>query len=226
MLQVIQKIQTLLTAFINYPNADSYLLLAFGEDSDIRLAKVQLEMWLADESNLPKIEIVRTAEIGGSPGAYAAKTDTIYLSEELLLGNANNIDGVAKVLLEELGHALDVRINQKDAPGDEGAIFALLATGTVPDEKTLAGLKNENDTAKVVLNSQVIEIEQVSPDPGSTTTTAFNVGTFEGSRTFNDFVGSSDRIDFYRINLTENTFVEFSFTPLNAFSKFQFGQDL
>ncbi|MFM7369306.1 MAG: hypothetical protein ACKO2Z_16260, partial [Sphaerospermopsis kisseleviana] len=135
----------------------------------------------------------------------------------------NNIDGVAKVLLEELGHALDVRINQKDAPGDEGAIFALLATGTVPDEKTRAGLKNENDTAKVVLNRQVIEIEQVSPDPGSTTTTAFNVGTFEGSRTFNDFVGSSDRIDFYRINLTENTFVEFSFTPLNAFSKFQFG---
>ncbi|OKH32133.1 hypothetical protein NIES2119_26865 [[Phormidium ambiguum] IAM M-71] len=43
-----------------------------------------------------------------------------------------------------------------------------------------------------------------TPDPGDSQASAFSLGTLTGSRTVSDFVGSSDRIDFYSFVLDGN----------------------
>ncbi|XWK89677.1 MAG: pre-peptidase C-terminal domain-containing protein [Phormidium sp.] len=47
-------------------------------------------------------------------------------------------------------------------------------------------------------------------DPGSTQASAFNLGTLSGSRTVSDFVGSTDRLDFYSFVLDGNRNINLS----------------
>jgi hypothetical protein len=116
----------------------------------------------------PEIKIVSGEDLQAK-GAFSAEIDTIFVAEEFLAIDAHNPEMVATVLLEEIGHYLDSKLNQNDFPGDEGAILAALFEGKNLEEKELLALKGENDTAKVVLNGQAIEIErsssEVQPQP-------------------------------------------------------------
>jgi hypothetical protein len=56
-----------------------------------------------------------------------------------------NPAAVADVLLEEIGHSVDARLNVTDSPGDEGAIFAAVVQGKELSEGELQGLKSEDD---------------------------------------------------------------------------------
>ncbi len=47
-----------------------------------------------------------------------ADTNTLYITEEFLVAQENNINAVSKVIIEELGHFLDQQFNTKDAMGD------------------------------------------------------------------------------------------------------------
>jgi hypothetical protein len=141
--------------------------LAFGESWDNQAANVLTQDWLnGDFSLIPPVKFVSSAEIGGANGAFAAATDTIYLSRELLAGNSANPAAVANVLLEEIGHSVDSRLNITDAPGDEGAIFAAVIQGKVLSEGELEGLRGEDDRATVVLGGQEVSIEHASFSEG------------------------------------------------------------
>ncbi|MDB9436854.1 calcium-binding protein [Dolichospermum lemmermannii CS-548] len=111
-------------------------------------------------SDIPSIEIVNRKDINGANGAFAIATGKIYLSQEFITANAQNVNAIVAVLLEEYGHYVDSRINTKDAAGDEGDIFARLVQGKSISQQELAVLKAEDDSATVTLDGQVIQIEQ------------------------------------------------------------------
>ncbi|MEN9869380.1 MAG: hypothetical protein RLZZ171_363, partial [Cyanobacteriota bacterium] len=185
--QAVPEVRKQLSQFISNDNFDEQITLAFDQHSDelvVSLAGAEIwdlstfqpsndakniiNQWLGQESIFPEIEIVSSAAIDGAQGAYAGKTNQIYLSQEFLIENQHDPDVVESVLLEELGHSFSAQINSQDVPGDEGAIFSRLvrqeAIGEASAERiapeTLAALKAEDDTATVNLNGESIQIEQ------------------------------------------------------------------
>ncbi|MEW6498568.1 MAG: hypothetical protein AB1589_39630, partial [Cyanobacteriota bacterium] len=138
--------------------------IAFGDSFDAATVEDLRQEWLAgDFGSLPTIEFRSAAEINGANGAFSADTNTIYLSREYVEQNGSDVSAIANVLLEEIGHSVDSRINVTDAPGDEGAIFSALAQGVQIDAPTLQTLKAEDDKATITLDGQVIQIEQAEP---------------------------------------------------------------
>jgi uncharacterized repeat protein (TIGR01451 family) len=160
-----------LHSFANRPNLQTQMQFAFG--TGINLNGLQQAWQNQDFGVIPNIQIRSGSELGGAMGAYAQATNTIYLSEDYLNQNAANIDSITSVLLEEIGHAVDTKINIVDAPGDEGAIFSAVVQGKTFEPQQLQQLKAEDDTATIILDDQVIQIEQA--------TTGFTSGGFEGS---------------------------------------------
>ncbi|CAD5958845.1 Calx-beta domain-containing protein [Planktothrix agardhii] len=149
-----------LTQFAKVPNFVEKMNLAFGESWDNQAANVLTQDWLnGDFSSIPPVKFVSSAEIGGANGAFAAATDTIYLSRELLTGNAANPATVADVLLEEIGHSIDARLNITDSQGDEGAIFAAVVQGKELSLEILTKLKLENDQVAVTIDGESLIIE-------------------------------------------------------------------
>ena len=150
-----QRAQEQLQQFAQRPDFSEKMILAFGTSS----AGLQ-GAWANGVVILPKIEIIASSEINGGLGAFAGATNKIYLAQELLNANANNLDAVVGVLLEEYGHFVDYSINQTDSPGDEGAIFSDLVLGENLSGEQLQQLKAEDDHAVINLDDQAVEIEK------------------------------------------------------------------
>ncbi|MEA5575068.1 DUF4114 domain-containing protein [Anabaena sp. UHCC 0451] len=164
----VQSAQSQLQQFAQKADFSDKMILSFG----ISPAGLQ-GAWANGMVIIPKIEIVSSNEIDGALGAFAAATDSIYLAEEFLSANINNLDAVVKVLLEEYGHYVDDLINHgADSPGDEGRIFSALVRGESLNQSQLEQLKAEDDSATVVLGGQVFEIEKANISDS---------GGFEGS---------------------------------------------
>jgi hypothetical protein len=150
--------QQRLQQFAADPGFSSRMALAFGTGAN---AAVLQAAWLSgDFSILSGIEILGTNQLNGANGAYAISTDRVYVSLEFLGQFLDNPEGLVSVLLEEVGHRIDGRLNQSDSSGDEGAIFAALVRGESLSEEGLARLKAEDDRAFISLNGEVIQVEQ------------------------------------------------------------------
>ncbi|MEZ2319661.1 MAG: peptidoglycan DD-metalloendopeptidase family protein [Microcoleus sp.] len=159
--QAMSEVYGDLSKFAADPDLAAKLNVPFGENWDAAAAKTLAEAWFqGDFSDIPSVKVVSSAEIGGANGAFAAATDTIYLSKEFLAGNAANPAAVADVLLEEIGHSVDARLNVTDSPGDEGAIFSRVVQGKELTQGELQGLKSEDDTATVLLDGHQYLIEK------------------------------------------------------------------
>ncbi|MDM3863244.1 MAG: hypothetical protein PT118_26225, partial [Aphanizomenon gracile PMC644.10] len=98
--------------------------------------------------------------LGGANGAYASSKNKIYLSNTFVAGAS--LAAISGVLLEEIGHFVDAKINQTDSAGDEGAIFAALVRGQNLDVETLRVLKAEDDHSIITLNGQKIKVENAA----------------------------------------------------------------
>jgi hypothetical protein len=110
--QAMSEVYGDLSKFAADPDFAAKLNVPFGENWDAAAAKTLAEAWFqGDFSDIPPVKVVSSAEIGGANGAFAAATDTIYLSKEFLTRNAANPAAVADVLLEEIGHSVDARLN-------------------------------------------------------------------------------------------------------------------
>ncbi|XZF62279.1 MAG: Calx-beta domain-containing protein [Gloeotrichia echinulata DVL01] len=150
-------LQERLQAFASTPDFNQKMTLAFGERIDIEALNTA---WLAgDVSIVSGIEILDPAAINGANGAYAAATDRIYLSSEFLINNQANSEALVGLLLEEIGHRVDTRLNETDTRGDEGAIFSALVLGESLSSEVLASLQTEDDSGTIILNGQVIGVE-------------------------------------------------------------------
>lgn len=136
------------------------LKTTFGNDFDEQIANQLFDKFAqGDFIDTPNIKIVNRNSINDANGAFSQDTNLIYLASEFITENANNIQAITDVLLEETGHFIDTQINTIDTAGDEGDIFARLVQGESISEQELAVLQAENDTATVRLNGQLVEIE-------------------------------------------------------------------
>ncbi len=109
-----------------------------------------------------RLEVRSGAELAGAWGAYSPSgTDshpTVYVNGDWMAGAS--VESVQAVLLEEIGHDFDHRLNQGvDSPGDEGHAFAgLLLHG----DANLQAL-GQGDELSLEIDGQRMTVEQAAP---------------------------------------------------------------
>lgn len=145
---------------------DALLHQAFGDKFDAGKAEAIRQQALAgDFSWMPKIELRSSQQLadasgtqgdGVAQGAYAQATDTIYLSREVLRADPAAAE---RVLMEEVGHGIDARINTSDAAGDEGEIFSRLMHGEHLSATELAAMKADNDGGTIKAGGKDVQVE-------------------------------------------------------------------
>jgi hypothetical protein len=138
----------------------------FGNQYDQSKAETIRQQTLkGDFSWMPDIKLVDGQQLqdtsgtqtgGVGLGAYSKENDTIYLSRELLSTDKATAE---KVLTEEVGHAIDTRVNVNDAKGDEGDIFSRFVHGEEVSTETLNALKQENDSGVIEIDGKKVEVE-------------------------------------------------------------------
>ncbi|MFM6005990.1 MAG: DVUA0089 family protein, partial [Sphaerospermopsis kisseleviana] len=115
-----------------------------------------------DFSDITSIEIVSRNDINGANGAFSITTGKIYLAAEFIGQNANNVNAITAVLLEEVAHFVDAQINLTDTAGDEGEKFSALVRGVELSDAQTQQIQTEDDSAVITLNAQTIQIEQAT----------------------------------------------------------------
>jgi len=164
---VTREVQAQLQDLAQDPDAfHAALRQAFGDNYDFQAAESIRQQTLAgDFSWMPEIRVVDGASLqdqsgtqssGVALGAYSAETDTIYISRELLNSDPER---ATQILTEEVGHALDARLNDADSAGDEGDIFAHAVRGDALSDTELAELQAENDSGTILVDGQEVEVE-------------------------------------------------------------------
>jgi hypothetical protein len=115
-----------------------------------------------------KLELLDAATLNGMNGAHASDApqggERIYLNAAWLqTATASEIEAV---LLEEIGHAIDHRLNgAADSPGDEGEVFSARLRGLIP----ASSASTENDHRQINLNGTAVAVEafQAHTGPGA-----------------------------------------------------------
>lgn len=136
---------------------------AFGDQYDAgKLEALRQQSLAGDFSWMPKIQVADAASLrdltgthGSIRGAYAAGEDTVYLRRDLLQNPAL----AEQVLGEELGHAIDARINTQDAAGDEGHLFTELMHGQSVNTSELQALRTEDDHGVIRVDGRQEAVE-------------------------------------------------------------------
>jgi peptidoglycan/xylan/chitin deacetylase (PgdA/CDA1 family) len=147
-----------LSLFAQSPTFLERMRTTFGNSWEVGKAGALVSELAA--GHLPKIKVV--ADLGGASGAYAADNNTIYLSQRFLLANQNQPQAIADVLLEEIGHSIDKRLNVTDTSGDEGELFAALVNNRTLSPGELARIKSENDSKSIFLDGKLRNVEQAT----------------------------------------------------------------
>ena len=157
--QGLQIAQIKLKQFATDIDLSTKLNIAFGNIWNTEKAQVLAQAWAEGNfSSLPPIQIRPSATISGANAAFASATNTIYIASEYVTQNAADLDAVARVLLEEIGHYIDAQVNVLDAFGDEGAIFSALLSGEMLTESQLQQLRAEDDTVTINLDGENIQL--------------------------------------------------------------------
>ncbi|MFH7243584.1 MAG: DUF4114 domain-containing protein [Spirulina sp.] len=161
------------------------LTLAFGDEWEVGHAEHWLDS-LLQASAWPTITLLPLADLKAY-GAYAPDLDRLFLAQEVVDSPALHSLAV-DVLLEEVGHWLDHRLNPTDSPGDEGERFSALVQQRVLPPSEIAPIQAENDWATLVWQGQTWAVEQ-SAAPGIFTVGAsgqvnveflFDSGAYQG----------------------------------------------
>jgi Ca2+-binding RTX toxin-like protein len=179
-----------LRTFAASQNFLAEMRLAFGDNFRDDVALNIARTWLNNDfSILDRVEILSAQRLRGANGAYAAATDTIYLSAEFVRDNQNNLETIASVLLEEIGHRIDRQLNTVDTQGDEGEYFAAEVLNRNLTVDRLNSIKQEDDTGSIDLDGQNISIEQNTTIPNQVLWSQ-RIGTpLGGSWKFGDLLG-------------------------------------
>src|SRR5581483_5224078 len=157
--------KALVRAFAHGEGIDAAATAAFGPG--VTAGTVQTAILDFERVGWPALVVLDDSDLHGARGAYDAVRDTIYLSREFLAEAAPA--AITAVIVEEIGHAIDARVQSTDAPGDEGEIFADYVLGHVPGAAELAALKAENDHGTILVNGVATQVEFAAPVAGSVT---------------------------------------------------------
>jgi hypothetical protein len=158
--EALQRVQARLESWAGNTEAYNALLLeVFGVQSSETTGALQAS--LSGTGLGISLEILDDAALSGINGAYTSAAadgaQRIYLNNSWLqTATAAEIEAV---LLEELGHAIDLILNgESDTPGDEGEIFSARLRGLMPARSAFS----ENDQSLISLNDTVVAVETAS----------------------------------------------------------------
>jgi hypothetical protein len=145
----------------------------FGNGVDVETVN-QILKNIGDEylSQTPLIEVISDGLPEGINGAFDSLTGIIYLSQSFVRSNASNPTAITFVLLKEIGHYIDSKINSYDSPGDEGEIFARTVLNLGITEPEISKLKAEDATTTIILNNREVVVEQSTTTNLSTITSS------------------------------------------------------
>jgi len=181
------------------PESEKQMDLAFGDKWDrAKFKELVQKVFSGDYNELPDVQVMPAVVIDSANAAFDKLNNIIYVSSKFLAENSEDKTKVAAVLVEELGHFIDSKINESDAPGDEGAIFSVLVQGEKPTLSDIADLKTEDDTKIFKIDGQDLLLEMafrgtvdspVNVRSGPGTNFSVTGGLNSGSRNF-DLVSS------------------------------------
>ncbi len=115
--------------------------------------------WQEGEFVLPEVRVLSSSAMGLQVvGAYSKQTAQIYLSEALIA--SQDLHLIRRVLLEEIGHAIDDQLNSIETPGDEGDLFAALVLGENLTPAKIAAIRQEDDHGWVWVDGGWVAVEQ------------------------------------------------------------------
>jgi hypothetical protein len=157
--QVLQVVREYLVQFAASPDFESSIEGIFGTKVGVSAIRQQ---WLnGDFGLIPEVRVLANGELGTANGAYAGSLDKILVSAEFLAGHQDDVEAVAGLLLEEIGHKLDRVLNGSvDTPGDEGALFRLSVMGQTLSDEILAGLRTHDDQSVISIDGQPVAVEE------------------------------------------------------------------
>jgi Ca2+-binding RTX toxin-like protein len=121
---------------------------------------IQALLSRGDLSQLARLEVVSAAVLGPTRAAYASANGTIYLSDRFLSEASQS--QLQAALLEEIGHAIDARVNASDRPGDEGELFSLRVRGITPTTSEKQRMMEEDDRRTITVNGVTQQVEQAA----------------------------------------------------------------
>jgi post-segregation antitoxin (ccd killing protein) len=163
----LELVESRLGAWASSSNTGAYSALlreVFGvQDADATSA---LQASIRGKGLGIKLEILDAATLRGIHGAYTSDAPQgrgrIYLNAAWLqTARASEIEAV---LLEEIGHAIDHRLNGSvDTPGDEGEVFSARLRGLIPASSAFT----EDDHRLISLNGRPVAIEAYQVTTGS-----------------------------------------------------------
>ena len=184
-------VQDLLQAFIQSQGFQvESLELAFGTNINLEmLQSLEQQFSQGDFTALPEIEVRSADELSGALGVYLKEQDRIFLSEAFLARATQS--QIVAVILEEIGHSIDARINTTDSAGDEGAIFSALVRGVELSAVELQDLQTENNSIEVEIDGQTL-IAEAASNVTVNSSQALSLDGVDGSLAIPD----SDVIDF------------------------------
>jgi len=157
---VLGEVQNQLNKFAGSGSALYDMERIYGVRDRVAIQNILSDILQGDTGLLSGIEIVPDEAMNGAHGAYASEQDAIYLAESLVTAPAA-VDVLTEVVLEEVGHRIDVLLNPgEDTPGDEGEAFRNAVWDFSVSEPEQLRIQSEDDQGTVVLNGQVISVEQ------------------------------------------------------------------
>jgi RHS repeat-associated protein len=136
-------------------HAEQLKLIFEGNWSNTLLDEVLSDIQAGQE---PQFEVVEDSQLKAL-GAYSADTNTIYLSQKLFEQAVQDSSLLVSVMLEELGHYIDAKLNDADSTGDEGQLFALLVQQGFLSQSQLITLKQQSDQGQIAIDGQAIAVE-------------------------------------------------------------------
>jgi len=133
----------------------SLLQDVYGDSYDVQAGeKIRQHSLAGNFSWIPDIKFVDAAVLGGGQGAYDSANDTILILADLK-GTAQG----GAVFTEEVGHALDNRLNTSDTAGDEGELFKMLISGEKLTTEQRQAILLDNDHGSIVVDGKEVAVE-------------------------------------------------------------------
>jgi VCBS repeat-containing protein len=157
-----------LTTFANSAEFFSEITRRFGNletDADTWAKLVfELKETLTQSGLGMRLDVLPNSVMNGALGAYTIDAgdglETIYLNAEWL-EHLSSIEDLVAVQIEEMGHAIDHRLNGLlDSPGDEGEA---LSDYLLPKNHPVLLDSSENDHAILIINGASIDVECATP---------------------------------------------------------------